>query len=368
MSWIFSSTSSSSPTSPSSGGVYTFKLYIYIEVDSLQGKEFSMTNEEFGRKLTDNKFKKWLDPAEEIDEVSYYTHPLNSWQLWQGNLHHAFIVFKTKSWWWSIEKNAEGLTIQRAKQLESVRDVYRRAKRTTGETSSTNIILKRKSSGCDMTLNELINYIWRKDSLNKVYFIKDSNCQEFAKFIFERISGIVADSKSKNLCELDVYFDSAADEPSGLISANKGFIITVDELLSRVHDLSSSETLVEIEVYKAAINSWQMVNNKMYHLFVIFKTDQNTYWSIERWPNRFTIQRAKNKDILVNECERETRPGNWFTPVTKQKSSNTKTVGLTSVMDFIWKRDKIGKYRMWSNNSHHFADEVYQEFSLFKMG
>ena len=355
-------------SSDMTGVNYTKKLYFDPNADEPKEDGYWITDDELRYKLTN-----LVDVSENIDEVLYYTNPLHrlipsDWEVGKNKgLHHAFIVFKTKNWWWSIEKNAEGLTIQRAKQLESVRDVYRRAKRTTGETSSTNIILKRKSSGCDMKINELINYIWRKDSLNKVYFIKDSNCQEFAKFIFERISGIVADSKSKNLCELDVYFDSAADEPSGLISANKGFIITVDELLSRVHDLSSSETLVEIEVYKAAINSWQMVNNRMYHLFVIFKTDQNKYWSIERWPNRFTIQRAKNKDILVNECERETRPGNWFTPVTKQKSSNTKTVGLTSVMDFIWKRDKIGKYRMWSNNSHHFADEVYQEFSLFKM-
>lgn len=348
-------------SSDMTGVNYTKKLYFDPNADEPKEDGYWITDDEIRYKLTN-----LVDVSENIDEVLYYTNPLHrlipsDWEVGKNKgLHHAFIVFKTKNWWWSIEKNAEGLTIQRAKQLESVRDVYRRAKRTTGETSSTNIVLKRKSSDCDMKINELINYIWRKDSLNKVYFIKDSNCQEFAKFIFERISGIVADSKSKNLCELDVYFDSAADQPSGLSGA--GFI-TVDELISRVYDLSSIETLVKIEIYKAPINSLQIMDNFLHHLFVIFHTNQDTYWSIERWPTRFTMQKAKNKDILVNECERNPRPGNWFTPVRIYQSASAKKMTLSSVMDFIWKKDKLNElYDPISNNSKHFATSVYNQF------
>ena len=183
MSWIFSSRSS--PASPSSGGVYTFKLYIYIEVDSLQGKEYSMTNEEFGRKLTDNKFLKWLDPAEEIDEVSYYTHPLNSWQIGKGVMYHAFIVLKTKDWYWSIEKNDAGVTIQRSKEIEHVRDKYYRIKRQENWTSG--IAMEKSKSVNNKTVKQLIKHVYEANYVNEEYGIIQKNCQQFANKIYDFI-------------------------------------------------------------------------------------------------------------------------------------------------------------------------------------
>jgi hypothetical protein len=117
--------------------------------------------------------------------------------------------------------------------------------------------------------------------LNQEYGVLSYNCQHFADLIFKRMA------ESKNL-QLDVYFDSAADQPSGTSGAG---LITVAELLSLVHDLSSSdEILVKIEINKAPINSWQMMDILMYHLFIVFQTNEGTYWSIERWPTRFTTQ------------------------------------------------------------------------------
>ena len=62
-----------------------------------------MTNYEL-RQLLQNKVD---DVSEKIQEVSYYTHPLNTWQMTKYLLHHAFIVLKTDKWWWSIEKTKE---------------------------------------------------------------------------------------------------------------------------------------------------------------------------------------------------------------------------------------------------------------------
>ena len=183
MSSIFSSRSS--PASPSSGGVYTFKLYIYIEVDSLQGKEYSMTNEEFGRKLADNKFKKWLDPAEEIDEVSYYTHPLNSWQIGKGVMYHAFIVLKTKDWYWSIEKNDAGVTIQRSKEIEYVRGKYYRVKRQESLIIGITEVLRK--SVTHLTMKQLIEHIHNDKYVDEEYSILQSNCQKFAFILYSAI-------------------------------------------------------------------------------------------------------------------------------------------------------------------------------------
>ena len=121
-------------SSDMTGVNYTKKLYFDPNADEPKEDGYWITDDELRYKLTN-----LVDVSENIDEVLYYTNPLHrlipsGWEVGKNKgLHHAFIVFKTKNWWWSIEKNAEGLTIQRAKQLESVRDVYRRAKRTIGE-------------------------------------------------------------------------------------------------------------------------------------------------------------------------------------------------------------------------------------------
>ena len=62
------------------------------------------------------------DISERVNEVRYYTHPLYRWQLSKYFIHHAFIVLKTENWFWSIEKDEGGITVQRSKQLENVRD------------------------------------------------------------------------------------------------------------------------------------------------------------------------------------------------------------------------------------------------------
>ena len=61
--------------------------------------------------------------------VGTYKYPLYKWQLTDFFLFHMFVLFQTDSWWWTIEKNTEGLTIQRSKYKEAVRDNYRRDKR-----------------------------------------------------------------------------------------------------------------------------------------------------------------------------------------------------------------------------------------------
>jgi hypothetical protein len=168
--------------SQSNGGVvYTRKLVFYSEENMTYVKEYSMTNDELI-----GKFGRLVDTSERIERVWNYTHPLNSWQLWQGDLHHAFIVFKTKSWWWSIEKNDTNITVQRSKFEKYVRDKYRKHKRQVGLT--TGITVKEKDVG-RKTVAELIRYIHQQDYLNQDYHLVFYNCQTFAARIYEFISG-----------------------------------------------------------------------------------------------------------------------------------------------------------------------------------
>jgi hypothetical protein len=102
--------------------------------------------------------------------------------LW-GIAHHAYIVFKTQSWWWSIEKNEAGITIQRSKQIEFVRDKYRRMKRP--ESFTTGIGCEKSKEIHNRTVKQLVEFIQRKrfvDEVYDVFFLK--NCQNFADKIY----------------------------------------------------------------------------------------------------------------------------------------------------------------------------------------
>jgi hypothetical protein len=154
------------------------KLYFDPEADSAQGSHYYITDGELREKL-----KELVDDSEKITEVRLYSHPLTNLQVTKLVWHHAFVVFETDKWWWSIEKNDVGVTIQRSKKFEYVRDRYRRAKRTTGLFGMSGITLEKKSSGSH-TLNELIDHIYLKDYLNEEYDLLENNCQHFAQKIW----------------------------------------------------------------------------------------------------------------------------------------------------------------------------------------
>lgn len=170
---------SSKSNSKGDASSYTGKLYFDPEADTSQGRDYFITDGELRDKLVE-----LVDDSENIVQVRYYTHPLNSWQMSKFVLHHAFIVFETNKWWWSIEKNDAGVTLQRSKDIEYVRDKYRRTKRTTG--IFTGITLEKEARG-STTLNELINHIYSRNYLNQDYHFLDNNCQHFAEKIYQFI-------------------------------------------------------------------------------------------------------------------------------------------------------------------------------------
>ena len=124
------------------------------------------------------------DVSEKINEVRYYTYPLYSWQLSKYFLYHAFIVFKTENWWWSIERDGRGVTIQRSTQLETVRDQCQRRNRLLGGTSRVDLV-KKVPDPINITVNELINRLFKEDRMNLDY--KEKNGKHFANFIYNKI-------------------------------------------------------------------------------------------------------------------------------------------------------------------------------------
>jgi hypothetical protein len=165
---------------------YTCKLFFYDEVHLVDGGvEVSMRNERLQQALGI-----MVDRTEIIREVMYYALSFEQfWNLWGVlGFSHSFIVFKTDQWWWSIEKNDAGVTVQRSANIESVRDKYQRRRRGTGLTGIRLEHAERNLSASGsrniITVNSLIDHIYTSNYLNEEYGISSHNCTDFAERIY----------------------------------------------------------------------------------------------------------------------------------------------------------------------------------------
>lgn len=167
-------------------------MYFYTQVDSPLAKECLMTNEELLEEPG-----KHVDVSEDILEVMYCTNPLYWWQLFkgavkptglenlQGTMHHAYIVFQTKYWWWSIEKNEECVTLQRSIKIEFVRDKYRKVRRQ--ESFTTGIGCEKKKMARSKTIKQLFEHIHQGGYVNEVLNnpFPGKISQDFADSLYE---------------------------------------------------------------------------------------------------------------------------------------------------------------------------------------
>lgn len=178
MSSFFSSKSKSSSKGTTEG--WTSKIYFDPESDESRGTTYSITDDELRTKMTE-----LVDPEEKIIEVFIYKIPLNESQWTNLLLNHQFIVFETGCFWWSIEKNDEGLTVQRSKHLNAVLRRYRQKPRIEGTYWDVQPIQKDEGR---RTMGEFIEWLWKKDHLNKKYNWLTSNCKDFARNVFNEIA------------------------------------------------------------------------------------------------------------------------------------------------------------------------------------
>ena len=123
-----------------------------------------------------------VDAGEKIKKVTAYKEKMIRWPLTDVFfLYHMFIIFKTARWFWSIEKTTVGITIQRSKSLQAVRDRFRRGKRKSG------FQCLEEDRG-NASVGDLINWLWQQDELNNNYVITSSNCHHFAKKVYDFVS------------------------------------------------------------------------------------------------------------------------------------------------------------------------------------
>ena len=118
-----------------------------------------------------------------IRSIAVYKCPLYDNQLIQLLDNHQFVVLQTDNCWYSIEKNSHFIQMQRSNRIENVQCYIRKDRRRTpikGISFDSWQQLK--------TMSDLIHFLLENQELGKIYDLVFSNCQAFAKRIFDKFA------------------------------------------------------------------------------------------------------------------------------------------------------------------------------------
>lgn len=155
------------------------------------GQQNTSYFQEIGQFLND--LDGYVDKTEEILTVYAYKTHLSEAQVTAFIIYHLFIVFQMKLWWWSIEKDGEGIIIRRSKEWSTIHNENKK------EIRGSKVIFVRKATG-NRSIGDLIHWLCRECELSDSYHFLFSNCKTFAKRVFDYVS------VNKKLCWYDGAF------------------------------------------------------------------------------------------------------------------------------------------------------------------
>eukprot|EP00117_Sycon_ciliatum_P022181 scpid81126/ scgid19209/ len=166
------------------GGQYDSNLYFDLDSDH-DAYEVTVSSDEIGT------FNPWerLECDEHILAIYLYKNKLFPMQITQWRLFHSFIVFETDFAWWSIEKNSDGVTIQRRRQKDTVRNFYRGNLRTGySQGVSPPHILKDAVKDDRTTIRSLMQFMSECELVSRKYHFLRHNCKDFTCALFNHFA------------------------------------------------------------------------------------------------------------------------------------------------------------------------------------
>ncbi len=143
----------------------------------MSGKNYFLFNDS---QLSDGRLN-GLYSNEEIELVQLYADALAPGGIRFGVFSHSFVIVYTRAWYWSFEKNAQGVFVERSKYLWRVRDDFKHRARSghVGHLKTENSYGK--------TINDVIKLIYSKNLLSDRYHTFDNNCHFFSCTLFKFI-------------------------------------------------------------------------------------------------------------------------------------------------------------------------------------
>lgn len=126
--------------------------------------------------------------------VSVYKSPLSSWQVTNALFYHAFLLYETDNWYYSMETSDKNITLQRSKQLTFVRDqCLRRPRSGTLLNGAPSLVIKARGQ---KTIRDVMQYLYERGRLKLEYNLLVENCKDLAKKGFDKFN---SEGKSLNL-------------------------------------------------------------------------------------------------------------------------------------------------------------------------
>lgn len=158
--------------------VYANQWQSQLMMDWGEMGEIKFNDADLGILMLDDNFTK-----ECIRSIAVYKCPLYDNQLIQLLDNHQFVVLQTDNCWYSIEKNSHFIQMQRSNHIENVQCYIRKDRRRTP-------IKGISFDSCQQlkTMSDLIHFLLENQELGKIYDLVFSNCQAFAKRIFDKFA------------------------------------------------------------------------------------------------------------------------------------------------------------------------------------
>lgn len=120
-----------------------------------------------------------IDAFERLQTIWLFKRPLFEGQFTQIFMNHQFVVMQTMHWYWSIEKLADRILLQKNESSFMVRE-YREGIRRNKP------VVEIKHGTCQGSVIDLIEFLYCRDELNRPYHLVEDNCKKFANRVFDK--------------------------------------------------------------------------------------------------------------------------------------------------------------------------------------
>lgn len=138
------------------------------------GPSISIPDSDLMRKM-DELLYPYDDP---IENVEIRIHKLDGDDFSEATRkYHTYVILETKNWYYSIEKGIIGVDLQQSIKYRSVA--------LENRTNSRIKIEATRAKG--MSMNQLIDHIFKESLLKEKYDVWNHNCKDFAVAIFDLV-------------------------------------------------------------------------------------------------------------------------------------------------------------------------------------
>lgn len=303
------------------GEDWTYEIYFDPDADKIKAGINSISSAELMTELI-----RVVGVNEDIKTVSLYKCPLIKWKWTIIFFYHKFVIFETKDWFWSIEKDTKAIIIQRSKKISDVKD-----KKIKQEKRLRNVVLMKSTRG-QTSVHDLIKWLCDEHELYKKYKYRTANCQRFANAVFDKVA--------MSWCYAIKFRPDA----------NKDFLYFKDNELKATlaNFVGQKENIQKVFLYRSEIKDSTTANPKWICILKI----NDWWWSIENLKEIMIITRNRKESQVKEYIRYQSR--------IKMTNSANGTKNVVELIDWLYNKKELKKLHSYIIlSTEKFAKDVF---------